>query len=85
VGGAVDIGELPGGLSSAPVEVCCVTGEKVPVLVIGGLVAVYQHPDGAPEPPSGWAVLHPRAEAAGKGGSMEGRGGRGERAGRGRA
>ncbi|KAA6392672.1 MAG: hypothetical protein EZS28_011799 [Streblomastix strix] len=54
----IELREFPSGLSKAPVEYENLeTGEKMNLTFYGGIVATYQHSDGALEARSGWAVV----------------------------
>ncbi|KAA6313587.1 MAG: hypothetical protein EZS28_055729, partial [Streblomastix strix] len=56
--GGIKLREFPSGLSKAPVEYENLeTGEKMNLTFYGGIVATYQHSDGALEARSGWAVV----------------------------
>ncbi len=58
IGFAHHLSDFPTGLASAPVNyVDEPTQESYPMAFYGGLTAIYQHPDGALEPRTGWAVI----------------------------
>jgi hypothetical protein len=58
----IDIGEFPVGISMVPIDFTWLDVNKVEDLEFhGGLFVIHQHPDGALEVRTGWAVGHPRA------------------------
>jgi hypothetical protein len=57
----VDVSQFPSGISSAPVLAHWFdAGIEQDLVFYGGLFAVHQHPDGAMEARTGWAVIEPR-------------------------
>jgi hypothetical protein len=53
----IRLDDFPSGLASAPVRFCWGNGKEQKLLFYGGLFAMHQHPDGALEPRTGWAVV----------------------------
>jgi hypothetical protein len=59
--GGVNLDSFPTGLASAPVHITWVdVGKEQDVRFYGGLFALHQHPDGAIEVRTGWAVAEPK-------------------------
>jgi hypothetical protein len=59
--GAIKLKDFPSGLSQAPVHVCWMDANiEEDLEFYGGLFALHQHPDGALEVRTGWAVVRPR-------------------------
>jgi hypothetical protein len=59
--GGCQLNDFPLGLSRAPVRMKWLdVGKEQDLLFYGGIFAVHQHPDGALEPRTGWAVVEPR-------------------------
>lgn len=60
--GGIDLKDFPTGLSAAPVRIVWVDVKKTQdVKFYGGMFAMHQHPDGALEVRTGWAVAEPPA------------------------
>jgi hypothetical protein len=56
--------DFPSGVSKAPVSVTWLdVGKSQDLLFYGGIVALHQHPDGALEARTGWAVVEVRQKA----------------------
>jgi hypothetical protein len=63
VGGGIKLEKMPSGMSKAPVHVIWLDVKKEEDLEFyGGLATLYQHPDGALEVRSGWAIVRPREQ-----------------------
>jgi hypothetical protein len=63
----VKLAQFPPGLAAAPVLAKWPNAPDQDMKYYGGVFAIHQHPDGALEPRSGWAVVEVRKPAPGKG------------------